>query len=405
MKYDFDQKCDRSNTNCVKWDAVKDMFGSEDVIPMWVADMDFPAAKPIVAALKKRAAHEFYGYTKPGPELIEAIVNRMQRKFNWQIRPEWIVFVPGVIPALSAAVRAFSRPGDEIVLQEPVYFPFFSVVTQNGCKIVNNALKFDGNRYSMDLRDLESKFRPAAGSRLSHTRAKAVIFCNPQNPIGRLWTKAETTRMGEVVIRNGGIVISDEIHCEILYKGYRHTPFAAISDEFAQNSVVCMAPSKTFNLAGLHASCIIVPNEKLRNSYSDQLAAIVPGPNVFGLIAMEVAFREGDDWLAQMLDYLDGNLKITMEFFAKRIPKIKVIKPQGTYLLWLDCRSLGMDNQALSKFMREQARVGFDDGFLFGAAGSGFERMNIACPRSILNEALARIEKAVDSFLDGSQPR
>jgi len=398
MKYNFDKACDRSNTNCVKWDAVKEVFGREDVVPMWVADMDFPAAKPIVDAMKKRAAHEFYGYTKPGPELIEAIVSRMRRKFNWQIRPEWIVFTPGVIPALSAAVRAFSRPGDEIVLQEPVYFPFFSVVTQNGCKIVNNALKFDGKRYTMDLRDLESKFRPAAGSRLTHSRAKSVIFCNPQNPIGRLWDKDETTRMGEIVIRNGGIVISDEIHCEILYKGYHHTPFAAISEEFAQNSVVCMAPSKTFNLAGLHASCIIVPNEKLRNSFSDQLAAIVPGPNVFGLIAMEVAFREGDEWLGQMLDYLDGNLKITMDYFAKRIPKIKVIKPQGTYLLWLDCRKLGLDNQALSTFMREQARLGFDDGFLFGAAGSGFERMNIACPRSILLEALARIEQAVNSL-------
>jgi len=398
MKYDFDKTCDRSNTNCVKWDAVKEVFGREDVIPMWVADMDFPAAKPIVDAMKKRAAHEFYGYTKPGPELIEAIVSRMQRQFNWQIRPEWIVFTPGVIPALSAAVRAFSSPGDEIVLQEPVYFPFFSVVTQNGCKIVNNALKFDGKRYTMDLRNLESKFQPAAGSRVTHTRAKAIIFCNPQNPIGRLWTKTETARMGEIVIRNGGIVISDEIHCEILYKGYRHTPFAAISDEFAQNSVVCMAPSKTFNLAGLHASCIIVPNQKLRNSFSDQLAAVVPGPNVFGLVAMEAAFRDGDDWLAQMLDYLDGNLKITMEFFAKRIPKIKVIKPQGTYLLWLDCRKLGLDNQALSTFMREQARVGFDDGFLFGASGSGFERMNIACPRSILLEALSRIENAVNSL-------
>ena len=398
MKYNFDLKCDRSNTNCVKWDAVKDVFGREDIIPMWVADMDFPAAKPIVAALKKRAAHEFYGYTKPGQELIEAIVSRMRRKFNWQIRPEWIVFTPGVIPALSAAVRAVSRPGDEIVLQEPVYFPFFSVVTQSGCKIVNNPLKFDGKRYTMDLRDLESKFRPVAGSHLTHSRAKAVIFCNPQNPIGRLWTKAETTRMGEIVIRNGGIVISDEIHCEILYKGYRHTPFAAISDEFAQNSVVCMAPSKTFNLAGLHASCIIIPNQKLRESFSDSMAAVVPGPNVFGLVAMEAAFSEGDDWLAQMLDYLNGNLKITMEFFAKRVPQIKVIKPQGTYLLWLDCRKLGLDNQALSTFMRAKARVGFDDGFLFGESGSGFERMNIACPRVILLEALSRIENAVNSL-------
>ena len=398
MKYNFDLKCDRSNTNCVKWDAVKEVFGRDDVIPMWVADMDFPAAKPIVAALKKRAAHEFYGYTKAGPELIDAIVSRMQRKFNWKIRPEWIVFTPGVIPALSAAVRAVTHPGDEVILQEPVYFPFFSVVTQSGCKIVNNALKFNGKRYTMDFKDLESKFQPAAGSRLSHSRIKAIIFCNPQNPIGRLWNKAETTRMGEIVIKNNAIVISDEIHCEILYQGYRHTPFAAISEEFAQNSVVCMAPSKTFNLAGLHASCIIIPNKKLRDSFSDGMAAVIPGPNVFGLIAMEAAFRDGDEWLEQMLNYLDGNLKITMRYFAARIPKIKVVKPQGTYLLWLDCRKLGLDNQALSRFMREQAKVGFDDGFLFGSGGSGFQRMNIACPRSILYEALSRIEQAVNSL-------
>jgi cystathionine beta-lyase len=204
--------------------------------------------------------------------------------------------------------------------------------------------------------------------------------------------------MGEVVIRNGAIVISDEIHCEILYKGYRHTPFAAISEEFAQNSIVCMAPSKTFNLAGLHSSCIIIPNKKLHDSFSDQLAGIVPGPNVFGLVAMEAAFRDGDEWLEQMLEYLDGNLKIMMEFFTKRIPKIKVIKPQGTYLVWLDCQKLGMDDLTLSKFMREKARVGFDDGFLFGAGGSGFQRMNIACPRAILNQALIRIEQAVNSL-------
>jgi cystathionine beta-lyase len=398
MKYNFDKICDRTNTNCVKWDAVKDVFGSEDVIPMWVADMDFPAAKPIVAAIKKRAAHEFYGYTKTSPQLIESIVDRMQRKFNWKIQPEWIVFTPGVIPALSAAVRTLTHPGDEIILQEPVYFPFFSVVTNNGCKIVNNGLNLIKGRYEMDYKDLDSKFQPDARAHTIRSRVKAVIFCNPQNPIGRLWNKDEITHMGEVVIRNGAIVISDEIHCEILYKGYRHTPFAAISEEFAQNSIVCMAPSKTFNLAGLHSSCIIIPNKKLHDSFSDQLAGIVPGPNVFGLVAMEAAFRDGDEWLEQMLEYLDGNLKIMMEFFTKRIPKIKVIKPQGTYLVWLDCQKLGMDDLTLSKFMREKARVGFDDGFLFGAGGSGFQRMNIACPRAILNQALIRIEQAVNSL-------
>jgi len=395
MKYDFDAVPDRKGTDCAKWDAVKTVFGCTDLIPMWVADMDFPAARPIVAALRKRAGHEFYGYTHAGSKLIEVIVDRMRRKFNWKIKPEWIVLTPGVIPALSVAVRAVTHPGDEIILQEPVYYPFFSVVTSSGCQIANNALKLIRGRYEMDFADLESKFRSKTGMREVHSRAKAIILCNPHNPIGRLWNQDELTRLGEIVIRHGAIVISDEIHCEILYKGNRHTPFAAISEEFAQNSVVCMAPSKTFNLAGLHASSIIIPDKTLRESFTAQMSAIVPGPNLFGLTAMEAAYRYGDEWLAQFLDYLNGNLKITLEYFAERIPEIKVIKPQGTYLVWLDCRGLRLDNMALREFMREKARVGFDDGFLFGVAGSGFQRMNIACPRSILNEALHRIERAV----------
>jgi cystathionine beta-lyase len=398
MKYDFDLLRDRTNTNCAKWDAIGKVFGREDIIPMWVADMDFPTAIPIVEALQKRAKHEFYGYTNISPKLIEAIVDRMQRKFNWKILPEWIVFTPGVVTALSVAVRAFTHPGDEVILQEPVYFPFFRVVTSIGCQIINNGLNLIGDRYEMDYKDLESKFQPKSGMHAVHSRVKAMILCNPQNPIGRLWTKEEITRVGEIVIRNGSIMISDEIHCEILYKGYKHTPFAAISEEFAQNSVICMAPSKTFNLAGLHASTIIIPNKTLRDSFIDQMSGIVPGPNVFGLVAMEAAFLYGDEWLEQLLTYLDGNLKITMEYFSKRIPKIKVIKPQGTYLVWLDCRNLGMDNLTLKSFMRDKARVGFDDGFLFGTAGSGFERMNIACPRILLKEALARIEKTVNSL-------
>ena len=398
MKYDFDVVCDRTNTNCAKWDAVGEIFGRKDIIPMWVADMDFPAAKPIVEALQKRAGHEFYGYTHAGPKLIEVIVDRMQKKFNWKILPEWIVLTPGVIPALSVAIRAFTHPGDEVILQEPVYFPFFHVVTANGCQIVNNGLNLVDGCYKMDYRDLENKFLPQTGMRDAHSRVKAMILCNPQNPIGRLWSSEEITWAGEIVIGNGAVMISDEIHCEILYKGYKHTPFAAISEEFEQNSVTCMAPSKTFNLAGLHASTIIIPNKKLRDSFTDQMSGIVPGPNVFGLVAMEAAFLYGNEWLEQLLDYLEENLKFTLENFSKRIPQIRVIKPQGTYLVWLDCRNLGMDNLTLKSFMGEKARVGFDDGFLFGAAGSGFERMNIACPRSLLYEALARIEQAVNSL-------
>ena len=398
MKYDFDTVCDRSNSGCSKWGAVKAIFGREDVIPMWVADMDFPAAAPIVEALKQRAGHPFYGYTMPGPGLTEAVVDRMQRKFDWKIEPDWVVFTPGIIPALNIAVRALTRPGDEIILQEPVYYPFFGAVTGSGCQIAHNRLKLNRGRYEMDCADLESKFQPRAGMRVSHSRVKAMILCNPQNPIGRLWDREELKRLGEIVIGHGAVVISDEIHCELLYRGFRHTPFASISDEFAQNSIVCMAPSKTFNLPGLEASSIIIPNRRLRDSFNDARAGMVPGLNIFGLTAMEAAYRYGDEWLEQLRDYLQGNLEITKAYFKERIPKIKVIEPQGTYLLWLDCRPLGLDDTALRQFMREQARMGFDDGFLFGAGGSGFQRMNIACPRTILREALERIEAAVNTL-------
>jgi len=398
VKYDFDMVCDRSNTDCAKWDAVKTIFGREDVIPMWVADMDFPAAEPIVKALRNRARHPFYGYTMPSLSLTEAVVDRMKRKFNWKIEPEWVVFTPGIIPALNIAVRALTHPGDEIILQEPVYYPFFGVVTGSGCQIAHNRLKLTRGRYEMDYADLESKFQPRAGMRVAHSRVKAMILCNPQNPIGRLWSREELKRMGEIVVGHRGVVVSDEIHCELLYKGFYYTPFASISENFAQNSIVCMAPSKTFNLPGLEASSIIIPNQKLRDSFNDARAGMVPGINLFGLTAMEAAYRYGDEWLEQLLDYLQGNLDITMTFFKERIPEIKVIEPQGTYLLWLDCRALGLDDLSLQKFMREQARVGFDDGFMFGAGGSGFQRMNIACPRTILREALERIEKAVNSL-------
>ena len=398
MKYDFDQVHDRRNTGSAKWDSVSTIFGSADVLPMWVADMDFPVAQPIVEAIKKRAEHPFYGYTRSGQGVIEAVIDRMQRKFNWQIRPEWVVFTPGVIPALHAAIRAFTHPGDEVILQEPIYYPFFPAVTSSGCQIVNNGLKLIGDHYEMDYEDLENKFRPRVGMHPIPSRVKAIIFCNPQNPVGRLWNREEVALMGQIIIRHGALVISDEIHCEILFKGHKHTPFAAISDEFEQNCVICMSPSKTFNLPGLGASSIIIPNERLRNEFIKTKAGIVPGQNVFGLTAMEAAYKYGDNWLEQLLDYLQGNLDFAIEFCEKKIPKIRVIRPQGTYLVWLDCRELGMDDMALMSFMREKAKVGLDDGFLFGTGGPGFQRMNIACPRVILNEALVRIEAAVNGL-------
>lgn len=398
MKYNFDPICTRQNSSCVKWDLVQSIFGCDDVIPMWVADMDFPVAPPIVDALKKRAEHEFYGYTSASAGAVQSVVDRMWNKFAWRIKPEWIVFTPGVVPALNVAVRALTHSGDEIILQEPVYYPFFPAVTSSGCQIINNQLQLINGRYEMDYENLEQLFQARVGMLPSPSRIKAIILCNPHNPVGRLWNREELIGLGDIIIRHGAVVISDEIHCELLYKGYKHTPFASISGEFEQNSIVCMSPSKTFNLAGLQVSSIIIPNKKIRLLFNDTRTGILPTPNLFGYTALEAAYRFGDEWLGQLLDYLQGNLDFLMKYFAHRISRIKVIKPQGTYLVWLDCRDLGLDDMALRSFMRSKAKVGLDDGFLFGAGGSGFQRMNIACPRSILEEALGRLEAAVNEL-------
>ena len=398
MKYDFNQICDRKNTNCFKWDFIQSIFGNDDVIPMWVADMDFPVAIPIVEALKRRAEHEFYGYTKASADVIQSIVDRMWDKYAWKIKPEWIVFTPGVVPALNITVRMLTHPGDEIILQEPVYYPFFPAVTFSGCQIVNNQLKLINGRYEMDYEDLEHQFHARIGMLPVPNRIKAIMLCNPHNPVGRLWSKEELTKLGDIAIKHDVVVISDEIHCELLFKDHLHTPFASISEEFEQNSIVCMSPSKTFNLAGLEVSSIIIPNKKLRHLFINTRTGILPEPNLFGYTALEAAYRFGDEWLDQLLDYLQGNLDFLLKYFANRIPKIKVIKPQGTYLIWLDCRDLGMDDMTLRNFMRDKAKVGFDDGFLFGSGGSGFQRMNIACPRPIIEEALIRIETMVNKL-------
>ena len=398
MKYDFNQICDRKNTNCFKWDFIQPIFGNDDVIPMWVADMDFPVATPIVEALKRRAEHEFYGYTKASTDVIQSVVDRIWDKYAWKIKPEWVVFTPGVVPALNIAVRMLTHPGDEIILQEPVYYPFFPAVTSSGCQIVNNQLKLINGRYEMDYEDLEHQFHARIGMLPVPNRIKAIMLCNPHNPVGRLWSKEELTKLGDIAIKHGVVVISDEIHCELLFKDHQHTPFASISEEFEQNSIVCMSPSKTFNLAGLEVSSIIIPNKKLRHLFINTRTGILPEPNLFGYTALEAAYRFGDEWLDQLLDYLQGNLDFLLKYFANRIPKIKVIKPQGTYLIWLDCRDLGMDDMTLRNFMRDKAKVGFDDGFLFGSGGSGFQRMNIACPRPILEEALIRIETMVNKL-------
>ena len=400
MKYDFDQLIDRRNTSCAKWDGIEAVFGSKDVLPMWVADMDFPIAKPIAEALRKRTEHEIYGYTQTSPSVIEAVVNRMKQKYNWKVEPEWVVFTPGVVPALHAAVKAFTHPGDEVIIQGPVYRPFWSTIAANGCSAVNNQLKLINRRYEIDFEDLLSKFDSRTGGMTpSAPRIRLMLLCHPHNPVGRVWTKEELGRLGEIVIRNDAIMVSDEIHGELLFRGFKHIPFAVISEEFEQNCMVCMAPSKTFNIAGLSASSIIIPNKKIRGKFNVAQTGIKPDPNIFALVALEAAYRYGDEWLEQLLDYLEGNLEFLMRYFEEKIPSIKVIKPEGTYLAWLDCRELGMDAMSLRSFMREKAMIGLEDGYTFGPGGAGFQRMNIACPRTTLEAALKRLEQAVKATL------
>ena len=398
MKYDFDRVVDRKGTASMKWDTVSSLFGEEDILPMWVADMDFPSAKPVTDAIIERAGHQVFGYTLPEKSVIGAIVDRVQQKYGWDISPEWIVFTPGVIPSIHAAVRAFTHPGDDIIIQGPVYYPFWSALHDCGCQVANNQLKLLDRHYEIDYNDLKSKFAPKDGMSPTASRARMMILCSPHNPVGRVWTRDELVQMGEIVIERGALMLSDEIHCELLFKGAKHTPFSSISREFEQHSMVCMAPSKTFNLAGLNASIIIIPNEGLRLRFNAARHGIVTRVNLFGLTAMEAAYRYGDEWLGQLLEYLQGNLDYLRAYFQQKISKIEVIKPEGTYLVWLDCRKLGLCDAELRSFMRKKARVGLDDGYLFGPAGAGFQRINIACPRSTLAEALERIENAVNSL-------
>jgi len=363
---------------------------------MWVADMEFRSPKPVIEAIKKAAEHGIYGYTSRPDSYYQAIIEWMERRHHWKVKKDWLAFSPGVVPALSFIIRAFTQAGDKVVVQPPVYYPFFKVIENNGCHVVNNPLKLSNKKYFMDWEDLERK--------VDDPRVKLLILCSPHNPVGRVWQKEELIILGEICLKHNIIVVSDEIHADILFEGHKHTPFATISPAFAHNSITCTAASKTFNLAGLQTSTIIIPNKKYYKIYKNILESLaLDENNVFGLVALEAAYRYGEEWLEQLLPYLNENLEFLMKYFKERIPKIKVIKPEGTYLIWLDCRQLGLNTKDLNNLMIKKARVALDDGYWFGAEGKGFMRINIACPRSFLEEGLKRIERAVKN-LPGDGP-
>jgi cystathionine beta-lyase len=390
MKYDFDKITDRTGTSCVKWDYVEKWFKNTDLLPMWVADMDFKTPDFIVEAVKKRASHEIYGYTIRPESYYTSMISWIGDLHGWTIEKDWIIFSPGIVPAVNMAVMAYTKPGDKVIVQPPVYFPFFSAVRDNGRQLVYNPLTLENGRYSMDFDDLEKKI---------DNRTKMVIISNPHNPGGSAWTEEELGRLGRICIDKGIILISDEIHSDLVLPPHKHTVAANISEEIAAVTVTMMAPSKTFNLAGMASSSVIISNPKLRNDFQVMLDRVHVGMgNLFGMVASEAAYTHGREWLAQMLAYVKGNVDYVEDYLERHVPGVKMIRPEATYMIWLDFGQLGLNKEELRRFILEKAKLGLNDGPVFGPGGEGFQRINVACPRSIVEEAMERLKTAVGSL-------
>ncbi|NMM63963.1 pyridoxal phosphate-dependent aminotransferase [Clostridium sp. P21] len=391
MKYNFDEVINRDNTNSVKWNFNKDLFGCEDVIPMWVADMDFKTVPEVTEAIVKRASHGIYGYSERTDDYFDAVISWMKKRHDLDIKKEWILSTSGIVPAINFIIKTFTNKGDKILVQSPVYYPFYNAIKNNECEIVYNALKFDNEKYTMDFEDLEQKAKDS--------KVKIMILCNPHNPVGRVWSKDELFRLGKICAENDVLVISDEIHSDLIYKEFKHTSFAAVSEDFRKNSIICTAPSKTFNLAGLQVSNLIIFNKDLRDRLETFMSKLeINKLNLFAIIACEAAYKYGEQWLDELIEYLGENKNFLKNFIKKRIPKLKVIEAEGTYLVWIDCRKLNMNKEQLKEFMISKAGIAFDEGFIFGPGGEGFERINIACPRSTLEKALERMEQAINNL-------
>lgn len=391
MKYNFDKITPRDNTNSLKFDFAEEFGKPKNVLSMWVADMDFSVADEITAAMKQAVEFGIYGYSIPKDSYYEAITNWMRERHDWDAKKEWIVKTPGVVFAIATAIRALTKEGDAVIIQTPVYYPFTNMVRENNRKLIDSPVKLNKGRYEMDLADFEEK--------IIQNQVKLFIMCNPHNPVGRVWTKEELQAVGEICLKHNVYVISDEIHHDFVYPGYKHHVFANVDERFVQISLTCTAPSKTFNLAGLQTSNIFIPNEDVRNAFCKEIAKTgYDEINTLGLVACEAAYKHGAEWLEQLLEYLKGNMDYAKAYIEENIPKVHVIEAEGTYLLWLDCRELGLSAAELEDVMLNKAGLWLDGGEMFGPSGEGFQRVNIACPRSVVKHALEQLKKAIESL-------
>ena len=385
MQYNFDEIIPRRNSSSQKWDLAKD----PEILPMWVADMDFRVATPIIDALERKIQHGVFGYAKVPDAYYEATVQWFRRHHHFTMEKDWILPTTGVIPALTAIIKALLRPGEKVIVQTPVYNGFFPAISHGSCEASCSDLIYKDGNYMIDFEDLACK--------AADPNAKIMLLCHPHNPAGRVWTKEELQKIGEICLSNKVLVVSDEIHCDLIYEGHRHIPFAAISEAFLKHSITCTSPSKTFNLAGLQVANIVVAEETIRKKISDTLRKNTIGDiSPFAIEALMAAYNQSEDWLHQLLPYLYENYRYTKSFFAEHLPQLKVLPLEATYLVWIDCSALKIPSLALSKQLFEKGKVWLNDGTMYGGeAGEGFIRLNIACPRALLEEGLNRIKNTL----------
>lgn len=391
MKYDFDTEIDRRGKNCLKYDFAAERGKPEGLLPLWVADMDLPAAEEIKQALHEAVEHGIYGYSEVKEPYFNAVRDWMLNCHGWEVKGEWMVKTPGIVYAIAAAVRAFTKEGDGVMLQNPGYYPFGQVVRDNGRVVADNTLREDSGRYTMDYEDMERQ--------IVESNVKLFLLCSPHNPVGRVWTEEELRRLGEICLKHGVLIVCDEIHHDFVFPGHRHHVFAGLDERFQKITITCTAPSKTFNIAGLQISNIFIPDGKLREAFIKEIDKTGYSQlNQMGLVACEAAYRYGRDWLDQLLVYLRGNLDFARDFIGREMPGVRLVEPEGTFLLWLDCRDLRISDDELDRLVTEKAKLWLDGGRMFGPCGAGYQRINMACPRTTLERALRQFAEALKGF-------